>query len=415
MASVPPSMGAGKDRPAMVRLRPRRPRTRRGTALLVGSLLALALIAPVAAAEFLNGDSPRVPRGTTVSEDLYVAGREVEIAGTVTRDLLVMAGDLSIADSGRVDGNVNAAVDQATIAGEVGRSLRVAARDVTIVGTVGGDVVVAGATVEIERGASVAGDVIVAGGEVEILGDVGGDVRGSAGSVVIDATIDGDVRLDSDDIELRSDARIGGRLEYTSADEAEIDQGAIVTGGVDRDEPERFGLEDGLVGWLTGVILRLLWLLVAGAVLILLLPRGCVAVADGVRHRPLGSLLYGLLFMIVTPILIVILLVTVVGLPVALIGLAAYLAALYLSQVVVGLAIGRFILPNRWGDEGRGFNLLAMTIGVLIIAGLRLIPLPFVSEAIALIVAVFGLGAIVLGPRLRKAAPPHSPYGYAPY
>lgn len=414
MAAAAPRVDAGGGR-RTIRWRPRRPRSRQGMAFLLGAILALALIAPVAAAEFLRGNSPEVAQGETVQEDLYAAGSTVEIAGTVTRDLVVAAGELTISGAGRVDGNVNAMVGQADIRGDVGRTLRVAGGDVRISGVIGGDVVVAGGNVEIESGASVRGDVVVAGGNVDIEGEIGGDVRGAAGSIVIDAPVTGDVRLNSDDIELGDEARVGGRLEYTGEDEAEIDAAAVVSGGIDREAPERFGLQDGLLGWLTGVILRVLWLLVAGAVLIVLLPRGCVAVANGVRHRPLPSLLFGLLTLILTPVLIVILLITVVGLPIALIGLVAYLAALYLSQVFVGLAIGRFILPNRWGDFGRGFNLLAMTIGVLILAGLRLIPLPYLSEAIAFVVAVIGLGAVALGPRYRKIVPAASSSGYAPY
>lgn len=412
MGSTRSAVGAERGGARAPGWRPRRPRTRRGTALLIGSLLALAVVAPVAAAEFLQGDSPSVAQGETVTEDLYVVGGEVDIAGTVTRDLIVLAGDLTITSTGRVEGNVNAAVGQADLRGTIRRSVRVAGGDVEISSAVGGDVVVAGGDVTIEDGATVQGDVVVTGGSIEIRGEIGGDVKGSAGSVVIDAPVGGNVEVNSDDVELRDGARIGGRLNYTSEDEAEIDDQAVVTGGIDRDAPERFGLQDGLVGWLTGTILRVLWLLVAGAVLILLIPRACIAVANGVRHRLLPSFGLGLLLLILTPIVVVILLITVIGLPIALIALVAYLAALYLSQVFVGLAVGRFILPNRWGDDGRGFNLLAMTLGVLILAGLRLLPVPYLSEVIALVVGVIGLGAVLVGARLRTAVATSSPYGY---
>jgi hypothetical protein len=49
--------------------------------------------------------------------------------------------------------------------------------------------------------------------------------------------------------------------------------------------------------------------------------------------------------------------------------------------------------------NGRGYNLLAMTLGVVFLAALRVIPFPFVSSAIAAITAIFGLGTIILGPR----------------
>jgi len=115
-----------------------------------------------------------------------------------------------------------------------------------------------------------------------------------------------------------------------------------------------------------------------------------------VRNRPWPSFLLGLALLIGVPITLAFLTVTLIGLPIALIGLAAYLALLYLSQVFVGLAIGRFLLPDSWGDEGRGFNLLAMTVGVTILAGLRLTPIGAADWTIAALTAIVGLGALVI-------------------
>jgi hypothetical protein len=41
----------------------------------------------------------------------------------------------------------------------------------------------------------------------------------------------------------------------------------------------------------------------------------------------------------------------------------------------------------------------------VVLAGLRLIPLPFVGTVIAAVTAIFGLGAIILGPRRLRAQP----------
>jgi hypothetical protein len=77
------------------------------------------------------------------------------------------------------------------------------------------------------------------------------------------------------------------------------------------------------------------------------------------------------------------------------------LIVLYLSQVFVGTAIGRWILPDSWGDSGRGFNLLAMALGVILLGALRLIPVPAVGFIIAAITALLGLGAVFIGLRRR--------------
>jgi hypothetical protein len=88
--------------------------------------------------------------------------------------------------------------------------------------------------------------------------------------------------------------------------------------------------------------------------------------------------------------------VTLVGLPLGALLLAGYLIALYTSQIAVGLAIGRFILPRSWHDGSRGFYLLAMTLGVLIVVGLKLIPVPWVAGIIGAIVTLWGFGAVAM-------------------
>jgi cytoskeletal protein CcmA (bactofilin family) len=353
------------------------------------------------AADFRTGDSPSVGKTETVSGDLYLFGGDVEIAGTIKGDAIVSSGRLKV--PGKVDGSLSVLAGDIEIAGTIGRSLRVAGGDVSLSGDVGGDVVVAGGSVTIEKTATVTGDLVVAGGDVSVLGPIGGDVRGHVGSLTIDARVGGNVHVHADDVRLRTHTRIAGDLAYTSRKEARIELGATVTGKRQHTEPARFYPGDNLASWFASPIFRLLCALFAGLVFVLLLPRAAAVVADGIRGAPASSFVLGLVLLILTPVLILILLVTVVGIPIALILLASYACVLYLSQIFLGLALGRIVLPDSWDSASRGYNLLAMTLGVVVLAGLRLIPVPFVSAAVATVTAVFGLGAVILGPRRWRA------------
>ena len=375
---------------------------RRGVAMLIAGLLALAIITPVAAAELLSDDDPRVAQGETITDDLYVFGGDTEIAGTVTRDATVASGQFELTQSGRIDGNLNLLAGDAIVRGNVGRTVRVAAGDVEIYGDIGSDLIVAGGQIEIERGAVVRGDVIMAGGQVTIRGDVGGNVRGSTGDLTIDGNVSGDVDVSVNDISLGSQARVAGGVEYQSDDDATQDDAAVISGGIVQQEPNMVFPAGGGVTWMTGLLFQLLAALIAGLVIVLAAPRLCVTVANGVRHRLPGSLIGGLILLFVIPIVTVILFVTIVGIPIALIIWCFYLAALYLGQVFVGLALGRFILPNRWGDLGRGYNLLAMTIGVIVLFLPRFAPVPWLGFALTAMIAVVGLGAVVLGTTFRR-------------
>jgi hypothetical protein len=367
----------------------------------IAVLLAVAALAlrtsTAAAAEFRTGDSPSVGKTETVSDDLYLFGGDVEIAGTVTGDAIVSAGRLKV--PGHVHGSLTVLVGDAEIDGQIDGSIRIAGGDVSVGGKVGRDVVVAGGSVTIETTGTVGGDLVVAGGDVSVLGPVTGDIRGNVGSLEVNARVGGDVRVHADGIRLRSHGRVAGDLVYTSRKVARIDDGAAVAGTKRQTEPARFYPGDNLASWFASPIFRLLCALFAGVVLVLLLPRAMAVVADGIRGSPASSFVLGLAVLILAPVLVLILLVTVVGIPIALILLVGYVCVLYLSQIFLGLAIGRIILPDSWDTTGRGYNLLAMTIGVVVLAGLRLIPLPFVGTFVAAVTAIFGLGAVILGPR----------------
>jgi cytoskeletal protein CcmA (bactofilin family) len=365
-------------------------------------VIAVALAIPFAlrspqtasAAEFRSGDSPSVKSNETIHDDLFLFGANAAVRGTVTGDTVVSAGDFTLA--GKIGGSLSMAVGTATIGGTVGRSVRIAGGDITITGKIGGDVVVFGGSLTIRPGASVGGDVVITSGDTDILGPVKGTVRGSADTLTIDAPIGGDVRVDADHVRLNAKTRISGDLRYRSRNNAVIDDRARITGVTEHKQPSLFPW-DNINFWFLSAIFRLLCALIAGAVVVLLAPRSAAAVADALRQTPLQTLITGLVLIIVLPVLLTLAVITLIGLPVALIGFAFYSSALYLSQVFVGLAMGRVALPRSWGEAGRGYNLLAMTIGVIILAGLRLLPIPYIGWVIAILTANAGLGAIVVG------------------
>jgi cytoskeletal protein CcmA (bactofilin family) len=291
------------------------------------------------------------------------------------------------------------------IAGTIGRSVRAAVGEITVRGRITGDLVVLAGSVTVTNRASIGGDVILGGGTAKIQGQVGGDVRGRAGELDIAGRVGGDVHVEAETVRLRSGARIGGDFRYTSRNAAQIEDGATISGTTRHTEPQRFYPGDNLAAWISSAIFRLLCALLAGAAVVMLMPGTAAAIADGIRQAPLWSFFTGIVLAVVIPIFIVVLLVTVVGIPLALIMLALYLIILYLSQVFLGLALGRVILPSRWDTASRGYNLLAMVLGVLIVAGLRLLPVPYISGLIAALTAVLGLGAVVVGLRRTRRAP----------
>jgi len=359
--------------------------------ILIVATLALPIVG--SASEVRSGGSITIARNERITEDLYLSAGSVELLGTVNRDASIAAGDATI--EGTVEGSVNLAAGQAAISGLVGGSVRVAGGSVEVSGDIGGDLVVAGGRVAIPSGATIGGDLILTGGDVDIQGAIAGDVRGSAMNLGIGGDVRGNVDVDTSRFAVDSTARIGGNLTYASASSDSISPGANIAGTVEREDGTPWGGSDGWLQQSSGTLLRALWALIAGVVIVAVAPRVANAIARNGRSV-LAAIGVGLLALIVAPILAIALTVSLIGLPTGLILLTLLVMTLYLTQVFAGLTIGRFILPNGWNDGSRGFNLLAMTLGVLIIAAASFIPVPFASGVISALVTLWGLGAAAM-------------------
>jgi cytoskeletal protein CcmA (bactofilin family) len=360
---------------------------------------------PAGAAELKTDDKITIAAGQRVDDDLYVFGEDVVIAGEVTGDVIGAAETIEI--SGTVGGSVNVAVRRLEISGTVSNAVRVAAAEVIVSGDVDRDLIVTSGSVEITRSGAVAGDLLLGSGDATLAGPVGGDVRGSTADLTIASRVAGDVRVSADDITITANGRIAGDLRYASNSAVAIAEGGRVGGATERTSNFRAAGGPDLWSALTGPLARLLVGLITGLVLLVLLPRPVVAAADAIRTRFLPSLLAGIVGWIVWPILAVLLLAIVVGIPIAVIGTVLLLSLAYLSQVFAGLAIGRLVLPKGWKVSSRGYNILAMALGMILIAALRAVPLPYISAIIALIVAVIGVGGVLVATthRPERATP----------
>lgn len=369
---------------------------------IVALLLTMVVGVPlISAAVVFTDDHTTVLAEQTIDEDAYIFGNKVDFNGTATRDIVSGTNTFDLAETARVGGNVNVAANDVRLAGKIERSARIAARDVTITGTISGDVVVAAQTVNVEPGARITGDLLVTAQHVTVAGSVEGDIRGNAGSLTIaNGRIGRDLALSVDDLEIQGTSEIGGAVRYSGDPDARIASTATVTGPIQRTESTAISVGDySLARGLAWDIARLLSLLFTGLVVVLVAPVASAAVADGVRRRFPTTLVVGVIAIVLVPVIAILLLFTLIGIPISIASLILYGVALYLSQIFVGLAVGRIILPRGWRSFGRGYNILAMVIGVVLIGLLRLIPIPFFDLVLAILVAVLGVGALFTATR----------------
>ncbi len=362
-------------------------------AFAVVILLGVISVPLMAGASTFSGGFQVEHTGERIQNDLYVAAVRADVEADVEGDLTLAAGSATVESN--VGGSVHVLAGTSTIRGDIDGTLYIAGGLVRLDGTVQGNVVVVSGRLDLNENAVVGGDLIVHGAQVQIDGVIDGKLYSSTLLYDQNGSVSGNVELQADRIRLGENAAIGDDLRYQSQVDANVHVNAAVNGEVNRTNATPWsGIGDGALAPF-GQLLRLVWSLLAGAVLIATAPRLFYRVAElAAPVIPAG--ITGTLGMIVLPILAVLMLFSIFLLPVGVISMLAILVALYLSQIVVSITIGRAILPRSWRDGSRGFLLFAMVIGMVIIGAMRLAPVPFLNAIVMVLVTVWGFGAIVM-------------------
>lgn len=372
---------------------PRRGRNLGLVAFAIMLMLGIIAVPALAGASTFSAGFTVEHSGARIQNDLYVAALQADITADVDGDVSLAAATATL-DS-RVGGSVHVLAGTATIRGEIGGTLYVVGGIAKLDGTVRGNVVVTGGRLELQDNASIGGDLTVFSAQAQIDGDVSGKLYGSTLLYAQNGAVSGNVDLQSDRIELGDTATIGDDFNYQSQTDANIHVNAEVGGVIDRTNSSPWnGVGDGALAPF-GQMLRLVWSLVTGAILIALAPRIFYRVADHAANVA-GAGIWGTLGLVLIPVFTLLALMSVLLLPVGLLALVLVPVALYLSQVVVGITIGRSMLPRKWRDGSRGFLLFALVLGTIVIGALRMAPVPFLDVIVVVLVTVWGFGAILM-------------------
>jgi cytoskeletal protein CcmA (bactofilin family) len=257
------------------------------------------------------------------------------------------------------------------------------------------DRVVITGPVTIERGET-AGDVVVIDGRVRVAGRVRGDLIVVNGVVRIAGAVDGDVVTVAERAILTPTARVGGDLIYGD-ERPVVPPGATVEGDVQRVDAGDVADPLGFVGAAAVWIAVSVSALVLGLLLLWLAPGALEAAWDAARTRVGATIGWGLVLFFGLPILAIVALVTLVGIP---FGVGVLLALLPLYAL--GYTTSAWLLGRRLVRPPTS-RVLAFLAGLAILRLLALIPI--LGGIVWFAATVLGLGALVVATWRARSAP----------
>jgi len=366
-----------------------------GVAVLTVILSLVAFVTVADAQTFRADQSSTIASSETVDGSAFITGSAVDIAGKVNGDLYCIGQNVTI--SGTVEGDVLCAAQTITFTGSASGNIRLAGQTVSVSGNVTKSASLAGQTVTIDGQAQIGQDATMLGQSVTVNGKVSRDIVIASSAATVNGAVGRNVTANVETLNLANNATVGGALNYTSPQKITMDKNAVVTGKVTYTKTEVNPAKETAANAYNpvGSIVWSLMLLASAVVFALLFP--------SLLHRVTGSsalsvpqsllaVLVGFVAGIVMPIAIVLLMITVLGIPFALVVLLTWILILSLSGVFAAYYVGRIV----WRTQTNA--VLIMLVGALIIIVLLLIPI--VNVLVWLLAAWYGSGVILL--RLKE-------------
>lgn len=322
------------------------------------------------------GTGANASPGSTVEGDAFIAGAHVDLNKPVNGDALLAGGGVSISD-------------------RVGGDLYATGGSVMIDAPVAGNARLAGGHVEITKRGQVSGKTTLVGGRVTVLGKAGRQLVVFGEHVTLDGEVAGNVTIASRALSIGPNARVSGTLTYRGSVPAQIDPAAVITGGINYLSfdfvDETYQPVARVVAW-AGAIAFTVGLFLIGLLAIVLAPAWTAHMSKLGRARPISSLALGLVTILCVPIVVVLLMLTIVGIPFAIMLLLAWPMILIFGYLAGVMAVSDAIAGPSASAKGRRILLLAMGLSVMLLFA----RVPFAGWFIGMLLLAMGVGAMAL-------------------
>ncbi len=361
------------------------PRRRAASIIVLGLLTLGAAVLPALAAERPEVGETIIKRGR-IASDLYAFGGGVDVGADVNGDLIAGGGLVTI--SHRVQGDLIVGAGSVTVGGLVEKGVRAA-----------------GGSITIAPEAVVSGSAQLVGGEVRVAGIIGRKLRVAGAVVVLAGEVAGNVEVVAQEIEVLPTARIKGKLVYWSPRPARIDPQATISGRITHNLPE-LPSRIARTGTALVTVSRtsfMAGLTVIAVALFLAFPRFTVLASRTVGTDPLKSLGIGLLLFAAIPVLAILIMITILGIPLGLLIFLGFSIALLLGFVLVAFYLGdvgaQAFMGRRSRERVVRVAFLILALGILLLAR----QIPVIGAVLIVITVILGLGAMSLYGWRRRA------------
>lgn len=333
---------------------------------LLAVLFSIVATKPANAAEFHFKDYT-LNQDQTVTDDLYITNSYTEINGLVQGDLFVTATDIKI--TGTITGDVYLVGSNITFTGNTYGNLVAVGNDISVQGIIKANAYTIGSSVNFSG--NVEKDYANIAMRTNLTGSVGDDARFITSDGTIDTLIKGDLVILGSKYSLQEEKVTGNIYDSSKLDTIAKDQGVILNKEDNTPKAYTYNWTDKLFG----ALFAFCSLSLVGYVMIASAPVKTGKIMAKVTGSPrdfVFSLMIGFGILVVTPFVLLLLSISLVGLPLAFFVFGLILFLTIFGRLWVETALGQEILLLLKSEGYRPFKSLA--VGRLISVLIGMIP-----------------------------------------
>jgi len=314
----------------------------------------------------------------------------------VDGDYAIFAGDVEV--NSDIDGNLYLLGGNVYFNGSTDNDLYIAGGDVVVNGTVEDNVYIAGGNIRLTG--RYYNDVNLAGGEIVLdsASYIRGDVAIAGDDITLSGHIQGDVEIHGNKLYLNGN--VDGNLE-TYVEEYQVSEMALVTGVISHQEPREKRYHWKPWGPCDIHVPRIrihpffagfnffLFSLICAALWYYLFPASFKGSGALIKHEPVKMGLWGLLCLILIPLLGIFSMIFIVSIPFSILFLLFFGVTVFLGQFPLAVWLGDLITKNIPGFQK---GMLPAATGLLVLH--LLIKIPLLTFLFFVIWVFVGFGSI---------------------
>ena len=364
------------------------------TTLAISAFSTVFGVTFVSAAIFTNVNELKINQEQVYSDNSYFLTAKSDISSTFEKDLFIVSGDSNF--TGTVKGDLFVIGGKVNLSGVVEGDVRIIGGEVFVTGELNSDLVVIGGKVKTEPSAKINGQSLLIGGETFVNSHFANTLKIISAKTIINGEINSSPEITTQNLIFGSNSKINNGATYYAPVKATEESGSNISGQVNFNQiaplKDVSFVKRAIINFVSfWLILKFVTTLLLAFILAYIFRIFTKNVVD-ISLLSFGkSLLTGLIFIIITPIIIALLLISLIASPIAILITILFIALLMIIPAISGIMVGALIRKLINKDDKHIIDFSTVAIGVVALTFIGFVP--YLGDITKFILGLVAIGA----------------------